>query len=78
MAGDKPNISKMKTIPITKDYDPSKKIGEAKIDMTEFDKPDFVFAPEIRILEKVGNKITKVELVSISLIPDKQYKKWEE
>lgn len=73
MARKKTNLE---SIPITKDFNQSQQIGEAMIKKGVFDRPDLVFAPGFEVLEKIGNKITKVKLRCISLIPDKRYKKW--
>ena len=51
-------------------YDP---LGRAVIAKDRLEKylDKFHFEPGLRILEKVGNKITKVELIEISLVKNK-------
>lgn len=65
----------MKKIPITLNYDQSKEIGEAVINVEDekvkkiLDSGEYTFRAGFIIHEKVGNTITKAELREISLIP---------
>ena len=67
----------LKSIPILNNLDQSEKLGEMRIKKRIFSNIDFVFAPQFRILEMEGEKVNKVELISVSLISDKEYKEWE-
>jgi len=68
-----------KNILVTKSFDKSKAIGEMIIDGDKLPKGgNYVFAIGGKVLEKKGNKITKFELLEISLIPNFNYKKYLE
>ena len=71
---------KMKTIPCTVFFDKTRSpIGTLSIDERKLPKgADYVFAIGGIVKEKVGNKITKFELLEISLVPDRNYKKYLE
>jgi len=62
----------MKDIIITKNFDRSQIIGVARLDVKHF-QPDMVFAPGYIEKENGGT-----ELIEISLIPDRNYKKLNE
>ena len=69
---------KSKDIIITKNFDRKKVVGKAKLLSNIIIPYNSVFAIGGRILEQKGNKITKFELLEISLISDTNYKKFLE
>lgn len=70
--------SPFKIVPVTEDFDGDKVIGKLKIKRGKFNKPNLVFSPAFKVIEKVGDVVKEVELVGISLISDEVYEKWDD
>lgn len=61
-------------VPVTIEFDDTKRIGTLEIDETRLPEiPSFHFALKGEVLEKQDGVITKFRLLGISLLPDSKF-----